>query len=375
MKLLVLSCDTGEGHNSAARAITEELERRGLDYTQADPLSFGRKKTAGIVAASYNGIIKKAPAAFGMIYRVGDLYSSAGLTSPIYFANSLYAGHLEHYITENGFDAVITTHLFAMEAMTAVHRKTDCRVPCYGILTDYTCIPFFAETKLEAYFIPHEDLRQEMVDKGMERARLVPTGIPVGARFAGRLDKAAARERLGIPQDGPLILIMTGGVGCGNITDLCDEVLRQSRSACRVCVLTGHNDEMKQQLDERYAGLDWLQTVPFTTDVSTYMNAADVLISKPGGLSTTEAAVANVPLVHILAFSGCETKNAEFFSQRGMSIRADNAQAAVEAAWSLIRSPERAEQMRQAQRRHINPYAARDIVARVTGDLGAAGQE
>ena len=79
MKLLVLSCDTGEGHNSAARAITEELERRGLDYTQADPLSFGRKKTAGIVAASYNGIIKKAPAAFGMIYRVGDLYSSADL--------------------------------------------------------------------------------------------------------------------------------------------------------------------------------------------------------------------------------------------------------------------------------------------------------
>ena len=95
------------------------------------------------------------------------------------------------------------------------------------------------------------------------------------------------------------------------------------------------------------------------------MNAADALISKPGGLSSTEAAVANIPLVHLLAFNGCETKNVEFFTAHGLSVRADREDEAVLAAKRLLDDPDAAERMRRAQRREIHPDAADRIAEAV----------
>ena len=140
MKILILSCDTGCGHNSAAAALADELERRGIEHTVFDPLTLGGKNTERIVSSSYTGMLRKAPSAFGAIYRAGDLYSSTGITSPIYLANAMYAKRLNAYIMGGCYDRVICTHLFAMEAMTAIKRRLGSSVPCYGVMTDYTCV-------------------------------------------------------------------------------------------------------------------------------------------------------------------------------------------------------------------------------------------
>ena len=365
MKILLLSCGTGEGHNSAAHAIAEQLTAKNIAYVLADPVSFGSEKAQKIVSASYNQMIKKIPGAFGAIYKMGDLYSSTKLTSPVYFANSLYADNLKSYLEENGFDAVICTHLFGMEAMTAVYNKTDCRTPCYGVLTDYTCVPFFAETKLSGYFIPHEDLRREMIEKGIPDERIFCTGIPVSQKFSHHTAKAAARNYLVIPHTRKVLLLMSGGIGCGHITELCDEVIRQMEGDYTAYVLVGRNTDLKEKVEERYKNADNIRAVTFTEKVDLYMNAADVMISKPGGLSSTEAAVANIPLVHMLAFSGCETKNAAFFASHGMSVRAKTAKAAVAAARELIFDREKAEEMCNKQRTGIPADAAEKIVERV----------
>ena len=140
MKVLILSCDTGCGHNSAAAAIADELARRGIEHHVFDPLTLGGKHTDRIVSSSYTGMLRKAPSAFGAIYRAGDLYSSTGITSPIYLANAMYAKRLNAYIMGGCYDRVICTHLFAMEAMTAIKRRLGGSVPCYGVMTDYTAI-------------------------------------------------------------------------------------------------------------------------------------------------------------------------------------------------------------------------------------------
>ena len=103
MKVLILSCDTGQGHNSAARAVFEAFDRRGNVCEMFDPLTLGRKKSAHIVSATYSGMLRKAPAVFGVLYRAGDIYSSTGITSPIYRANTHYADSLREYITSNSF--------------------------------------------------------------------------------------------------------------------------------------------------------------------------------------------------------------------------------------------------------------------------------
>lgn len=364
MKILILSSGTGEGHNSAAYAVAEALDRAGAAHELVDPLTFRSQRTAKLVTASYNGIIKKTPAAFGLIYRAGALYSSTRLVSPVYYANARYAGALRDYIDANRFDAVVTTHLFAMEALTAMRRKFGAGVPCYGVLTDYTCIPFFHETRLDGYFIPHDDLRPELEAKGVDGARLHATGIPVSARFAAHRPRAEAREALGVAADAKMLLIMTGGAGCGNPFALCDALLRLGEPP-ETFLLVGHNAELQEKLSKKYGGCAWLHLVPFTREVPLYMNAADALISKPGGLSSTEAAVANIPLVHLLAFNGCETKNVEFFTAHGLSVRADREDEAILAAKRLLDDPDAAERMRQAQRREIHPDAADRIAEAV----------
>ena len=177
MKVLILSCDTGQGHNSAARAVFEAFDRRGNVCEMFDPLTLGRKRTAHIVSATYSGMLRKAPAVFGVLYRAGDIYSSTGITSPIYRANTHYADSLREYITSNSFDAVVSTHLFSMEALTAIRRKPYFAVPCFGVLTDYTRIPFFAETDLDGYFIPHDDLMDEIKVRSAKNERVLVTTL------------------------------------------------------------------------------------------------------------------------------------------------------------------------------------------------------
>ena len=361
MKVLILSCSTGEGHNSAAYALQEELESRGVDCVLADPVAFGSEKARKAVANTYNKMIKKVPAAFGMLYRVGDWYSSRSLPSPIYYANSLYADNLCAYIEEQGFDMAVCTHLYAMEAMTAIHTKGMLSVPCYGVLTDYTCIPFFSDTKLTGYFIPHEELKQEVAEQGIPADRIYCTGIPVSPRFNRSMTKQEARNYLVLGQDRQVILVMTGGVGCGHVAELCEKLLALADERSCIQILCGRNSEMKEKIDAQFRDDPRVRTVTFTKKVDVYMKAADVLITKPGGISSSEAATVGIPLVLAMGIPGCETKNCEFFAEHGMAIKADSLDEAAGSAWYLAKNEKGAERMVSMQKKYIHGDAAQRI--------------
>lgn len=366
LKVLILSCDTGEGHNSAAAAVAGALTRKGIENRVFDPLVLAGKYAERFVSGAYTAIMKNAPSAFNALYRAGDIYSSTGITSPVYHANARYAANLRSFIETNGYDRVVCTHLYPMETMTAIRKAGEFPVPCYGVLTDYTCIPFLAETDLDGYFIAHEDLRAELVEKGIPSERIIVTGIPVDEKFANHMDKAAARNYLAIPQSQDVFLVMSGGIGVGNAGAICDEILlRHDGGAFTVYILVGRNSDLKQTLEEKYARNEHVRIVTFTKKVNVYMNAADVMISKPGGLTSTEAAVAQVPLVQLLVYTACEAPNIAFFASHGLSERAEDAADAAAKAVALARDKEKAAAMREAQRNTIAPDAADRIAERI----------
>ena len=361
-KILILSCNTGEGHNSAAHAIEDAASARGIETVITDPISFGSERIKTWVSSGYNNIIKRTPRLFGAIYKAGDLIDKTRLKSPIYFANAIYSDHLVDYIVNEGIDAVVSTHLFGMEATTALKRRKKIDIPCYGVLTDYTRIPFFAETSLDGYFVPHEDLRIDLLKRGIPYDRIYPTGIPVGLRFGEHIGRDEARRQLGILPGKRIYLIMSGGVGCGNLNAMCDELLNIEDTDFAAYVLVGRNKSLEQSVNERYGNNPHIKVVPFTKKVNLYMEAADVMLSKPGGLSSTEAAVANVPLIHVMTIPGCETKNVEFFSSHGMSIYGNNEKDAIRKAKKLVFDPEASEKMRENQRRNTHADAAIQIM-------------
>lgn len=366
MKILILSCFTGEGHNSAAKAVAAELELQGHDAVIADPVAFSSDKAQHFISSFYNNMIRKRPSAFGLLYKAGALYTSTKLPSPIYYANSSYSEALGEYIISNNFDAVICTHLYGMEAMTAIRKHNPDSIPCFGVLTDYTCIPFMKDTKLDMYFAPCDSAAKELADCGLPKERIITTGIPVNPAFSHHTPKLEARRILELPEDKHIILIMTGGIGCENMLELCKEVNSRKDNDTLILVLTGHNNELAQRIAEDFSENSGIIAVPFTDKVALYMNSADVLLSKPGGLSSTEAAVANIPFVIVNAIPGCESKNAAYFESEGMAINTRNNREAAETALSLINDSAKCAEICRRQRVVINCSASVDIVERVT---------
>ncbi len=363
MKVLILSCNTGQGHNSAGLAVQEELARQGIPCEMKDALSFARGRASRTISGAYIGIATRAPSLFGGIYRLGGAISSSRRKSPVYYANARYAGPLKAYIEENRFTAVVTPHLFPAETLTWLRRRGELAIPCYAVATDYTCIPFWEETELDGYFVPHKDLIPEFAGKGIPQEKLIPTGLPVSGRYLKSQGQEEARKQLGLPQNAPVFLVMTGSMGFGDISSFTLDLLLTCPKDARIVILTGNNDALKARIDRDFAGEKRVRTVPFTKEVPLYMDACTVLLSKPGGLTSTEAAVKNVPLVHTRAIPGCETKNARFFSSRGASLFAEDPKEAAKAAARLAADESLRERIRRSQRAVIPKNAAESIVS------------
>ncbi len=365
MKILLLSCSTGEGHNHCALAVKEALDARGHQTEFLDMLRLFGEPGPLNVEALLNTISSRAPDVFGLMYRAGEMYSSTRLTSPVYLANTRHARQLYEFMADRAYDAVICTHLFPMETLTFLRRHYPLYTRCCGVLSDYACIPFLEETELDLYFLPHSEVLAECARAGIPASRMAVTGMPVASAFQHRTDRAAARAALGLPADKKLYLIMTGGIGCGDATGLCDALLKVPSDDALLCVLAGRNEELLAALRGRYGETGAVRAVSFTDQVAAYMSAADVLLSKAGGISSSEAAVFGVPLVHTMAIPGVETLNAEFFARHGMSFYARSEDEAARFADRLVFDERAAARMLTAQREGLPRDGAERIAALV----------
>ncbi len=373
MKILILSCNTGQGHNSAGYAVKEALEDRGVLCEMADALSFAKGDyTSELISGGYVKIVSKAPLVFGGIYKTSDIISSAKYHSPVYLANALSAKRLGRFIDTGGYHGIVMPHVFPAETLTLLKKRGREQLRTYAVATDYTCSPFWEETCPDYFFIPHADLEEEFHSKGIPMGKLVPTGIPVSKKYKVKLSRDEARDRLGLPREATVFLIMTGSMGFGNISDVTAEILRLTEGRCvRVMVMTGRSEKLKRRLAEDFRGDERVISIPYTTEVPLYMDACNVLLTKPGGLTTTEAAVKQVPFVHTKPIPGCETKNARFFAERGMSRYVKNFSAAPAEAVSLAINEAATEDMIERQRRLMPRDAADAIAGFIIEDVNA----
>ena len=361
MKVLILSCNTGEGHNAAGRAVKEYVESKGHQVTMLDEMMLAGRRTSRIVGGAYIKIARDFPHLFGAVYKLGGLISSSKHKSPVYYANILMAKHLKKYLEENETDVIVTPHLYPAETMTYMKRKGMLAVKTVAVATDYTCIPFWEETECDCYILPHEDLMEENEARGMDRARMYPYGIPVGMDFSRKCDGRAAKERLKLPPDKPMYLVMSGSMGFGKIHLFAYELARKCKDGESIVIICGNNEKMRHTLKNMFKGNKNVHVLGFTKHVAQYMDACDVVYTKPGGLTSTEALVKNIPIVHTVPIPGCETRNLEFFTSRGISVAAQRIHTQVAQGQMLVRNEEVRNGMLAAQRRAAKPDAAERI--------------
>lgn len=361
MNVLILSCNTGGGHNAAARAVGDALRRRGHTSKMVDYLALASDFVSKEVCGAYVSIVNHVPSMFNLIYNAGALVSSPHRRSPVYYINRTYVRFLRREFAAAHYDAVVVTHIFAAQALTELRRRGELSIPFLCVATDYTCSPFWEEIDCDRLTIPHPDLAEEFIGHGVDAKRLMPCGIPVSGACNMAVTHTEARAQLGMPDDRPLVLLLGGSMGHGSQKELIDALLARKRFEPHIAVVCGSNEKAKAALEKHYSKRSDVTVLGFEKRVPLLMRAASVTFTKPGGLSSTEAAVVNTPLIFTNAIPGCETHNQEFFLARGMAYAPDSVWAQSKAARLLCTSAENLEAMLAAQRSHV-PQTAADTI-------------
>lgn len=333
MRLLILSCSTGQGHDTAAKAIKEAAERSGDICEIKSALMFLSNVADDVICDGHVFLYKRLPKLFGVGYRFEERHS------PKFICNQLRrgVGKLYKYLEENHFDAIICTHTFGSILVNELKKKTGVKIPLMLVATDYTCCPGTPESDADLYFLAHPQITAEYEKNDIPAGKLRPCGIPVSSSFISSETRQNARHILGLPQNKKMVFLSCGSMGCGPMYKLAFLLSHRFHEDAVIVAACGNN----KRLFERLAASDFpnVLPIPYTKNIPLYLDAADLYLTKAGGLSTTEAIFKETPIVYINAVPGCETRNIDFMTLNGFAAAAFSPEEAVDRVVFALNHP------------------------------------
>lgn len=349
MRILILSCSTGEGHNSCARAMKEYIEKAGDVCAIADALRFISEPVSQTVSKGHTYIYRHCPSLFRLGYDYLEKHPAAFQDrSKIRRFMTRGRERLYHCILDGHYDGVICTHVFSALMLTDVLAEHDLSLPTCFVATDYTCSPSTKDSCLDRYFIPDLSLARDFVCRNIPLEHITGSGIPVRQMFYGKKSREEARKQFGVTGGGKHLVIMCGSMGCGPITQLALYLTQGMSQATHLTVVCGTNQALQRQLQKQYRALDNVHIRGYVRDMAGLMDSADLYLTKPGGISVTEAALKNLPMVFVDAVAGCETYNRLYYTRCGGARTAATVPELARLCLGLLEQEEELEQMRQA---------------------------
>ena len=365
-KVLILSCGTGGGHNTAALAIQEELISRNIKTDFKEYLEIINPKLKDNVNNLYIKSTNRNGKMFKKIYSLGKIYEKTKLKSPVYFLNSLNKEKLYKYIKDNNYDFVITTHLFAAQALTAI--KKEYGISFLQVATDYVSIPFWEETNPDYFIIPNKELESDFIEKGIKKQKLLALGIPVKKQFRKQYNIEEIKKELKLDINKKYILILNGSMGFGNVKEIAKKLLENIKNVTFI-ISCGSNNKLLQALNNEYKNNKRIIALPYTNELGKYMACSEIILSKPGGLTSTEIATMRKPLIHMMPIPGCENYNANFFAERQMSLKCDNIDQVVDNTKKLLENQILQKKIIENQKKYISKDTCEKIAEIVIKEL------
>lgn len=361
MKVLLFSVTAGEGHNTTAKAVARSLEGMGAETRIVDAYRTSGRIMYHTVAGGYILVSSYLKYGYGIVYRMlehrrGNSYR----LSPARLSGRSLAKKFKRIIDEYDPDVVVCTHSFAARILDIVKERYGMRAKTLGIVTDFTMHPYWEEAqRLDRLILPCEPLIPLAYKKGFTDEQIRPLGIPVNPKFAVSVDKNEARRILGLDSALPTLLVMSGSMGYGNI----ERVLRRLDRLdvpFQIIVVCGNNKKAYARIRER----TWqkpLLALGYTDNVPLLMDASDLIISKPGGLTTSEALTRRLPMIIVNPIPGHEDRNVKFLTQTGSAVAPTKKLPLAETAKALITDPERRTEMQASIDMIRKPNAVLDL--------------
>lgn len=364
MKGLIFSITTGQGHNQTAKVMAEELEKNGVACRYMDVYEYIHPMLSESVSKLYLMSTKTAPKVFGAGYRMMEMRDPATNHVLPKLTNIVLAKKLLKLIREEEPDFIICTHVFAALLVTYLRDHFEKKTHTVGIVTDYTIHPFWEDTKLDYYVTASELLEHQGIKKGIAPGKLKPFGIPIDPKFATKRTKKEAFSLLGIPEK-RTVLVMSGSMGFGKVTDGILE-LDHLPFDFQIATICGNNKKLKEQIDSLDLKKD-IYNYGYVDNVDVFMDAADCIVTKPGGLTTSEALAKGLPMIMNNPVPGQEDRNVEFLLNAGAALKISETFSLSDAIYQLFLNEERLDILYRAIQFLGKPNSTKSLVEFIKG--------
>lgn len=346
-KVLIMSASTGGGHNRAAKAIKEELTNREISGVKIeceiiDSLKLVNNTMDKIISQGYEKSALYTPKAYGNIYRMSEssfISKNEFKDNPI---ATFMAKKFSNLLREYNPDIIIGTHPFPMIALSKLKRNIELNndkdnryadpfhkiyydiivPPLVTVLTDYTTHSTWIQHEIDYYIVGHEFVKELLIEEGVEDDKIRTFGIPVEKSFLTHRDRDEVLSEMNLSTDKLTVLLMGGSFGAGNIKETLEELLDIDRDF-QIIVVTGRNQTLKEKIEKKVLSHPHDKDVVvlgYTDKMNDILASIDVLITKPGGLTTTEALLKDVPMIIPYFIPGQEQENLEFLLNCGAAL-------------------------------------------------------
>ncbi len=372
-RILVLSASVGAGHLRAAEAVELVLKQTLPDaiVKNVDVLEMTNRLFKKLYGQFYLDLVNKAPHALGYFYDLLDQpRSSKGRSDRLrLYLEKLNLKSFTKFLQAEPWDLVINTHFLPAEIIASLRAKGELDLPQVTATTDFETHRLWVNQPCDRYFTATPEGALYLQHWGVPAADTYVTGIPIHPVFATPKDKLACIAKHGLAEDRPIILQLSGGFGVGPIEKIFNGILSVERPI-QLVTITGRNEKLKAQLSKLKAPAQHkVKVLGFTKEIDELMQAADLVVSKPGGLTTSEVLARGAVMVIVNPIPGQESRNSDYLLESGAAIKANNIATLGYKINALLHDPPRLETLRANVRRIGKPHAAFDVVAKALAIL------
>ena len=367
-KVLILSASAGAGHLRAAAALEKAFLESGAagEVRHVDVLDYTNRLFRHLYSKAYLDMVNHMPEVMGWFY---DYMDKPWKNERRRLALSkLNTRPFVKLLKEYEPDVAVCTHFLPAEIISWLKAKKHIQCRQAIVVTDFDVHAMWLCHHYEQYFVAIDETRAHLEKLGVPAAKLTVSGIPIDPVFAQPKDKRKMRARHGLALDQTTILISAGGFGVGRVEDLCAS-LSDLQHEAQALVLCGRNEDLRKRIERqasRYEGRSLsIKALGYTTLIDEYMSASDILLGKPGGLTTSEALAKGLVFVIVNPIPGQEERNSDHLLEEGVAIRCNNLPVLAYKVDALLSDKERYSRMGSLALRLARPHAAAAIVKRL----------
>ena len=366
-KILIFYASYGGGHLSAANSIKDYLSNHyeNIDVELIDCMKYINKPIEKITTTAYNEMAKKAPWAWGKIYSDSQKGPLAHITTR---SNQVFAIKLLLLLREKNPDLIISTHPFGSQMCSYLKRKGKITSKIATILTDFAPHDqwLVGSDYTDYFFVAHNKMKEYLISKNIPENKIFATGIPISNKFLETFDTSKILNSLGLKENLKTILFFAGGkfgLGKSRTLEIFNTLVNDFNNI-QVIAISGKNKKMYEEFNQivKIANkTDFIKVFEFVNNVPELMAVSDVVITKPGGLTTTESLVSGLPMIIINPIPGQEEENAQFLEHSNVGIWLKKQMNITETISNFLSDNEKLKQMKENTKKISNRNSTKDI--------------